>query len=206
MKISTTFPLACLLFGLFFAACGKNEKGAAPRPDPDPESAPAVSEAPPAPDIPEAEEAAPAVELGEGLLEALDESVYEEGPLGQIYIDASTFENFEKCMEKLGQEIRKLPKEEQERAGKAFARYMLDTFRSYPDRQELMGSMGQSQPPSREAMEKFALYAAQPFNGKNFYDFMEDAEIRAEGRPPIEEEMKQFMDEMMQDRMQNQQF
>jgi hypothetical protein len=47
-------------------------------------------------------------------------------------------------------------------------------------------------------MENFMFHAMQPLNGKTFYDFMADAEIRAQGRPPIEEEMRQFMEEMNQ--------
>ena len=137
------------------------------------------------------------VELNANILTALEEEIENLGPLGSIVIDTSSIASIEKSMEAIGTEIQKLPKEEQKKAGHAFARFMMDAARSYPNRQEF-AHVGPGNPPTREAMENFMFHAMQPLNGKTFYDFMADAEIRAQGRPPIEEEMRQFMEEMNQ--------
>ena len=194
--------LHILIFGAtaLFASCGRE---AAPQKEESPSVQPAPQEAAEAVAVSAAlideiqTNTESHVELNANMLAALNEEIENLGPLGRIVIDTSSLESIEKSMTAIGEEIQKLPREEQEKAGHAFARFMMDAARSYPNRQEF-ANVGPGNPPTKEAMENFMFHAMQPLNGKTFYDFMDEAEIRAQGRPPIEEEMRQFMEEMNQ--------
>jgi hypothetical protein len=192
LRLPALIMFSAVLMLLTLSGC--SPKNAEEKPEPQNEETFLAEEPEPAiPDeILETPQEEGAVALNEDFMESIDDAA--QGPLGQIYIDVSSMENLQKCLEEMGKEIQKLSPEEQKKAREGFVRYMLDTFKSYPDRHEFMPP----NQPSPEAVEKFVFYAAQPFDGKNFYDFMEDAEIRAQGRPTLEEEMRAFTEGMMQ--------
>ena len=112
---------------------------------------------------------------------------------GSIVIDVSSTEAFEKTMAEINREIETLPTEERMRYAEAFTRFAIDALRAYPNKQELIDFNG---PPPKEFMVKLNFKAMQPFHGKTVFEFLKNAEIRAQGRPSFLEDMDQFFQEM----------